>query len=239
MDQTTHTVEQDIKAIVATRLAIADKIRQLEQRMEEAIHHSKQAIHHVVQEGEMAVTRLATMGNGTRIVARYSRERPWMLFGAAVALGFAAGRLTSHGSRKIYPYYRPSAKGADVMPEEGKERRDRPEGVYTYYPNRPVTAFSASSEPHPQEQSGPAPFLFTLVEGLRDEVASELGHVQAALLQAGRRLVRDILRDLIPAPAQARPVEDGIRKPAADRESRETLPLDRLTTGRLDDRDRS
>jgi hypothetical protein len=52
---------------------------------------------------------------------------------------------------------------------------------------------------------------------LRDEVTSELGRVQAVLLQAGRRLIRDIARDLIPTPAQRRPVEDEVREPAVDR----------------------
>jgi hypothetical protein len=163
--------------------------------------------------------RVATIENGARLIAKHAQERPWVLVGAAVALGFLAGQLTGH-ARRVYPYYTPSAKGAGVMPEKGKVQGDRTDGIYPFYPNdspndSDEVGPSDTTGPHPARQAVQTPFLVTLIEELREEATAEIGHLQMVLLQAGRKLVRDVLRDLIPASTPHRPTEP--TKPVGDR----------------------
>ncbi|HSE57571.1 MAG TPA: hypothetical protein VLA99_02625 [Nitrospiraceae bacterium] len=216
MDQTTDAVEQDIKSIVATRAAIADKLKLLERRVEESFQSSREAIHRFVREGTIAMERAATIGNGARWIAKHAEERPWALVGAAIAFGFLAGRLAGRASRRVYPYYTPSAKGAGVMPEKGKAGETRTDGIYPYYPTGSVAGSpSAASGSPPTRQTVQTPFFVSLIEGLREEATAELGHMQTVLLQAGRKLLRDALRDLIPISTPHRPIEKG--KPVAGR----------------------
>lgn len=216
MDQTTDAVEQDITSIVATREAIADKLKLLERRVEETFHNSREAVHRFVREGTSTMERAATIGNGARMIAKHAEERPWALFGAAIAVGFLAGRLAGQARRRVYPYYTPSAKGAGVMPEKGKAGGNRTDGIYPYYPTGSVAGSpSAASGSRPARQTVQTPFFVSLIEGLREEATAELGHMQTVLLQAGRKLLRDVLRDLFPISTPHRPIERG--KPVAGR----------------------
>jgi hypothetical protein len=164
--------------------------------------------------------RAATIENGARLIAKHAQERPWILFGAAVALGFLAGQVTGHARRRVYPYYTPAAKGAGVMPEKGKAQGDRADGIYPFYPNDSPNESdgvgpSDAAGSRPARQAVHTPFLVTLIEELREEATAEIGHLQMVLLQAGRKLVRDVLRDLIPASTPHRPIEP--RRPVVDR----------------------
>ena len=216
MDQTPDALEQDMTSIVATRAAIADKLKLLERRVEESLHSSRQTIHQFMREGTRTMERAATIENGARLIAKHAQERPWMLVGAAVALGFLAGQVIGHARRSVYPYYTPSAKGAGVMPEKGKAQGDRTDGIYPFYPSdSDQIDLSEATGSRPARQGAQTAFLMTLIEELREEATAEIGHMQMVLLQAGRKLVREVLRNLIPASTLHRPIETG--KPVADR----------------------
>jgi ElaB/YqjD/DUF883 family membrane-anchored ribosome-binding protein len=201
MDQRAHDVEEDLKNILQTRLALADKIQTLERHVEATVESTK---HAAIDALDLARNKAAAFIESTTHQLDptvQAGRRPWMMVGGAVAVGLFAGLLEQRRrASAVYRYYPPEAQAADVMPEDG--RSDEPRGVYPFY---------GREQPHPYVRTGRAPddsqhlrspsatsdFLKpwqTLWNDLSSEVLRERDRLQDAVLETGRSLIHDVVR---------------------------------------------
>jgi hypothetical protein len=119
MDQRTSAIDQDLKHIVQTRIAIAEKLRLLEQRI---THQAEDVTMTCSQMVNRTTTNLHQLMDKTKSAMTPSpqvAEHPWLLLGGALCAGYAIGlieRGTRHARNGVYPYYPPGARGSRVMP---------------------------------------------------------------------------------------------------------------------------
>ena len=197
MDQRAHDVEEDVKSILQTRLALADKIEALERQVEATVESSKAAALDVL---DLAKNRAASFIESTTEQLNPSVQagrRPWLMIGSAVALGLFAGLIEQRRrSARVYPYYPPEAEGADVMPEDGNSHE--PRGVYPFYGREKARPYPRhvwfDSSEGSQSQSEMWKPVRALWDDLTGEVAQERDRLQNAVLHAGRSFIHDIVR---------------------------------------------
>jgi hypothetical protein len=197
MDQRAHDVEEDLKNILQTRIALADKIQTLERRVEETVQTTKSA---ALDALDQAKNRAADWIESTTQQLNPSLQagrRPWIMVGTAIAIGFFAGLAEQRGRRsRVYPYYPPDAAGADVMPERG--RSDLPSGVYPFYGREAPRRIEGSRRPQESRSGGSMAELWgplrDMWSELTDELAQERSRLQNTALHAGRSFIHDIVR---------------------------------------------
>ncbi|HTL61814.1 MAG TPA: hypothetical protein VL261_09225 [Nitrospira sp.] len=205
MDQRAHDVEEDLKSILQTRLALGDKIQTLERHVEATVESTKMA---ALDALDMARNRAASFIESTTNHLNptvQAGRRPWIMVGSAIAIGFFAGLLEQRRRAGIYRYYPSTAHAADVMPESGRSRE--PKGVYPFYGRehpRPPTATSlrwsadeSDEKETPRSQTALKDAwkpLQSLWDELAHEVSQERDRLQHAALHAGRSFIHDIVR---------------------------------------------
>lgn len=196
MDQRTTDIEQDIKGIVHTRVAIAEKLEMLEQQVEQKMERSKVAVRDLVDHTAEVVGDMVNKTKQTLDPLHQFGERPWVMLGGAVMLGYLAGilegRLRSPG---VYPYYTGGAPHeAPVMPSSSQQEEDEPRaGVYPYYPDP-----SGKQRARGPESSHGSGMASSLLQEVSKEMMEELDHVKAGLLEAGRTFIRDVTSQIVP-----------------------------------------
>lgn len=193
MDQTNDRIEQDVKEILQTRMAISDKLEMLEQRVEEKMERSRTAVQELVDHTAEVVEGMMDKTKQTLDPVHQFRERPWLMLGGAILLGYVAGLVeTKMRASGVHPYYPPDTEGADVMPPGGPEQAGQPEeGVYPFYGAGRGKSGEGASRPIPPHLS----FLQDVADGLMEEV----DRVKAGLVEAGRVFIREASSQLIPA----------------------------------------
>ena len=207
MDQRAHDVEEDLKNILQTRLALGDKIHTLERHVEATVESTKMA---ALDALDLARNRAAGFIESTTNHLNptvQAGRRPWIMVGSAIAVGFFAGLLEHRRRAGVYRYYPPRAHAPDVMPESGRSRE--PEGVYPFYGRehaRPTIAASlrwSADESDGDEMDSPRSRtalkdawkpLQSLWDELAQEVAQERDRLQHTVFLAGRSFVHDIVR---------------------------------------------
>ncbi|HKT34891.1 MAG TPA: hypothetical protein VJR03_08655 [Nitrospira sp.] len=201
MDQRAHDVEEDVKNILQTRLALADKIETLERQVEATVESTKAA---ALDALDLARNKAAGFIESTTHQLNptvQAGRRPWIMVGSAMAIGFFAG-LIEHRRRTsgVYPYYPAEADAADVMPEDGPSHERGP--VYPFYgreeprPSALASTFDDRSEglrPQAGILDAWKP-LRTLWDDLTGELLQERDRLQSAVLYAGRSFIQDIVR---------------------------------------------
>ncbi len=218
MDHKTSDVEEDLKEILRTRLALAEKIQLLEQRVEETVQGTKSAALDVIQQARNTAVdfvETTTKAIDPRVQAG---QRPWILLGSAMAVGFLTGFLEHRRKSGVYPYYPPKAHGAEVMPSHGNGQAQG--GVYPFYPG--------SSYPGSSEQSGETMDdgqsaadraldvlkpMASLWNDLTEEFTKERERIQHAALETGKAFVRDVGRIMVQS------LVDSLSRPGAPRSS--------------------
>lgn len=200
MDQRTSDVEEDLKDILRTRMALADKLQLLEQRVDEKVHGAKMAALAVIDHAKnTAVDFMESTTN--KLDPRVQAERrPWLLVGSAIAIGFLAGLAGLMDQRRegsIYPYYPPQARGADVMPSEGDWEPRR--GVYPFYPAHAESQPEHAGDGRAAEQGRGARGSFAALKQVSSlwgdftgQFAKERERLQGAALQTGRAFLQDL-----------------------------------------------
>jgi len=197
MDQRAHAVEEDLKNILQTRLALADKIQTLERRVQETVQTSKTVALDALDQAKTTAADWIESTTQQLNPSLQAGRRPWVMVGTAIAIGLVAGLAEQHrrGAR-VYPYYPPRASGADVMPERGQP--DLPSGVYPFYgreaPRRAEGGHSregARSNPPMAELWRP---LHDMWNELTQELAQERSRLQNTALHAGRLFLQDLVR---------------------------------------------
>lgn len=216
MDQREHDVEEDLKDIVRTRMALADKIQSLEQCIENTVRDTRETAMNTMETAKHKAMDWMTSGTGRLNSIELLGPRPPIIAGAVIAIGLMTIWMTQrrHPRRSgVYPYY-PHAEGTDVMSQ------DRRSGVYPYFPPRAEAADvmpqaaerpQGSGEPqstherqsHPnhetkrngseQHSSSFPQQLSEILHGVKAELLQERVRLQQAALQIGRSYVRDMI----------------------------------------------
>jgi ElaB/YqjD/DUF883 family membrane-anchored ribosome-binding protein len=210
MDQRANDVEEDVKNILQTRLALADKIETLERQVEATVESTKAA---ALDALDLARDKAAGFIERTTHHLNPSLQagrRPWIMVSSAIAVGFFAGLIQQRRRASgVYRYYPPDADGADVMPEDGESHE--PRGIYPFYgrekiygreKTRPYAGRRRFDEPSegPRSHSAiPAMSdvwkpLRALWDDLTTEVAQERDRLQNSVIHAGRSFIQDLVR---------------------------------------------
>jgi hypothetical protein len=195
MDLPDDRIQEDVKDILATRMAIADKLEMLERRVEERMERSRLAVKELVDHTADVVEDVMDKTKRTFDPIHQFRERPWLILGGAIALGYLVGMMENRmRSSRVYPYYTPDTEGANVMPEgersEDKERRH--EGIYPFYPGNGERQYSGAKE---SRKKSHVPFVHDIVS----ELTKEMDQVKEGIIQAGRDFIREISTQVVPA----------------------------------------
>lgn len=215
MDQRTSAIDQDLKHIVQTRIAIAEKLRLLEQRI---THQAEDVTMTCSQMVNRTTTNLHQLMDKTKSAMTPSpqvAEHPWLLLGGALCAGYAIGlieRGTRHARNGVYPYYPPGARGSRVMPgpAQPKAAAGKKEGVYDYYPQDSRASHKAAGADRG-----------SLWESVTHEFGQETEEATRMVIQAGRSLIFELARKAMPEIARTLGVNlstllsDDRRAPAA------------------------
>ena len=133
MDQRAHDVEEDLKNILHTRLALTQKIQLLEKRVEDTVQGTKAAALATLDFARNKAVDFVESATYHMNPSVQANRRPWIMVGGAIAVGFVAGLIEQRRRASgVYPYYPPKAAGADVMPSQAREA-EVPRGVYPFY----------------------------------------------------------------------------------------------------------
>lgn len=196
MDQRTTTIDQDLKDIVHTRVAIAEKLELLEQRIKDTAEGATMKFSQMLDETSHSVNQMVDKTKAALNPIHKVDEFPWLMLGGAIGVGFAIGMMESRSRRSgVYPYYPPGARASRVMPESARQpgaTTERKEGIYDYYPTgpRPRTRQSASHRSN-------------LWDGMSQEFTQEAEETKAVLMQFGRSLMLELARKMMPEIARS------------------------------------
>ncbi len=191
-------IAEDLKGIVQTRMAMAEKLGAIEQHVSSTMHHARTTM---TQLAEKTTSSVRDTMQATQVALDprvHAARHPWAFVGGTLVLGYAGGALFRRGWRiptGAVPYYPPGVRGAGVMPTSGSSSsEERPEsGVYPFYPDR--------AEAHGSGNQGQAdgPGVWAEVErALHDE----LGVVRNGIIRFGVGFLRQMIRQTVPALVQ-------------------------------------
>jgi len=199
MDQRAHDVEEDVRNILQTRLALADKIQKLERHVEATVESTKMA---ALEALDLAKNRAAGFIESTTTKLNpnvQAGRRPWIMVGSAIAVGFFAGIIEQRRRSGVYRYYPPAAHGADVMPEDGTSHE--PSGVYPFYGHensRPSGRRRTESESEARQPQTALSEAWKPLQSIWKELATDFNQERDRLrntaLYVGRSFIQDIVR---------------------------------------------
>ena len=193
MDNGADRIAQDIKDIVQTRVAIAEKLGAIEQHVGTTMQHARTMMTQVADKTTSSVQETLQATQEAFDPRVHVARHPWVFVGGTVALGYAVSALYRRGWRinAVVPYYPRGAKSAGVMPTSGSSpsEREKP-GVYPFYPPREADHAS------PEQGRADQPTMWTELERA---VQDELGGVRSKAIQFGRGLIHDMVRQGVPA----------------------------------------
>lgn len=197
-------IVEDVKDIVETRTAIADKLDKLEHRFTSTVQEAKTMAEDFAGrtqsmiEGTMGSVKEAT--DPSRLVSNH----PWALVSGAIIMGFAMGRLLREEGNGVIPYYPPGSHAADVMPPTGADTTGR-EGVYPFSPH--AEEDDSSSRPRPSTRS-------SVLSSLKPVLAGSVSQLTEELMDIGKFALRAWLKEL----AQRERVRSSARTDSSSRE---------------------
>lgn len=196
MDQREHDIEEDLKSILHTRMALMDKLQSLEQRVEGTVRGTKETAMDTIEAAKHKALQWVTSTTGQLTSYEMLRRRPPIVAGGIVAMGLLAAWMIQrkqYGRSGVYPYFPPQTKGADVLPQE-----ERP-GVYPYYTPQARGAKALPQGEDSRQRSGESHAtslsrqVSEFLDGLKGEVTHERTRLQQAALQIGRSFARDMV----------------------------------------------
>jgi ElaB/YqjD/DUF883 family membrane-anchored ribosome-binding protein len=196
MDKGADCIAQDIKDIVQTRIAIAEKLGAIEQHVGSTMQHARTTMTQVADKTTSSVHDTLKATKEAFDPRVHVTRHPWVFVGGTMVLGYAVGALYRRGWRidGVVPYYPRGAKGAAVMPTSGSPSTEQQDpGVYPFYPHR--EADNASKEQGRSDR-------FTLWTELERVLQDELGVVRSGFVRFGRGLLHEMLRQAVPALVQ-------------------------------------
>ncbi len=195
MDQKTTAIDQDVKDIIGTRVAIAEKLELLEQRIIDTAEGATMKFSRMLEETNETVNQVVDKTKAALDPVQKVDEYPWLMLGGAICVGFAIGLMDSRSRSErsgVYPYYPARARASRVMPESARETGattdQQAQGVYDYYPTGP------------QSQNTHRTSLWS---SMSREFGQEAEEAKAVLLEAGRSLLTELVRKAVPEIARS------------------------------------
>ncbi len=193
MDQGASRIDEDLKDILHTRMAIADKVEQLERHVQERVERTRRAAMDTVSHVKDTAADLVEQAAQKLDPVRQIEQRPWTMLAGAVAIGYLAGILEERARRGgVYPYYPPGADAASVMPPPGQSAEEGESGVYGFYPSSPSAAASGPAAAQERRDR-------SVAQELGQELVQEIDHLKYELVEAGRSWMRVLFREIIPS----------------------------------------
>lgn len=187
MDQGMDRITQDVKDIVETRTAIADKLEKLEQRFASSVEETKMIAENLADRTqsviENTVDSIRKATDPSRVVSHY----PWVMVGGAVMAGFALRQVFRNSRSGVMPHYPPGSRGANIMPQS-PSNTDSKEGKYPFYPPR---SSDDASRPMPSSSATTAS-LFTYLSPV---IAEGLRQVKGDLVAIGTSALRTWIKE--------------------------------------------
>ena len=193
MDKGADRIAQDIKDIVQTRMAIAEKLGAIEQHVGTTMQHARTMMTQVADKTTSSVHETLQATKEAFDPRVHAARHPWVFVGGTVVLGYAVSALYHRGWRinGVVPYYPRGAKSAGVMPMSGSPSSEREKsGVYPFYPPREEDHAS------PEQDRADRPKMWAELERA---VQDELGGVRSHVIRFGRGLIHDMVRQAVPA----------------------------------------
>ena len=195
MEEGADRIAQDMKDIVQTRLAIAEKIGAIEEHVGTTMQHARTTMTQVANSTTASVQETMQATREAFDLRLQAERHPWILISAAVVAGYGFGSLC-HRDRRIrsgvVPYYPREAHGAPVMPKNDSSSSERQKpGVYTFYP--------PPQEGNTKREGQDRADRFTVMGELERAFHDEIGNVRGKLVGFGRGLIREMLRQAVPA----------------------------------------
>ena len=219
MDQRTSAIDEDLKSIVHTRVAIAEKLDLLEQRIKDTAEGATMTFSRMLDHTTESVNKMADKTKAALDPVRKVEEYPWLMLGSALCAGFAIGLLESRTRSQhkgVYPYYPPGAHASRVMPESARQTgtsdqatTGKTKGVYDYYPTGSQSYATRSA------QEGTSVW-----DSMSQEFKDETEQAKNALMQVGRSLMFEVARKMMPEIARSFGIDLSTLSPSADRSSR-------------------
>ena len=196
MDQRTTTIDQDLKDIVDTRVAISEKLELLEQRIRDTAEGATMKFSRMLDETSQSVNQMVDKTKAALDPVHKVDEYPWLMLGGAVAAGFLIGLMDARNRYRsgVYPYYPAGAHASHVMPEEGRQKQaesSRREGVYEYYPSRPSPGRQAE-----RKQT-------SMWDSIVKEFSQEAEQAKSVLIEVGRSVMMEMARKMVPEIARS------------------------------------
>ena len=198
MDQRTSTLDQDLKDIVDTRVAIAEKLELLEQRIKDTAEGATMKFSRMLDETTQSVNQMVDKTKAALDPIHKVDEYPWLMLGGALCVGYAIGLLESRTRSQrsgVYPYYPSGAHASRVMPEVARQEgtaADQADGVYDYYPTGPRSQKSQETD-----------HRTTVWDSMSREFSQEAEQAKTVLLQVGRSLMLELARKMMPEIARS------------------------------------
>lgn len=197
MDKGAERIAQDMKDIVQTRAAIAEKLGAIEQHVGTTMQHARTMMTEIKDKTTSSVRETMQVTKEALNPSVHVTRHPWVSVGGAVVLGYAVGAIYRRGRRITsggVPYYPLGTKSAAVMPTSDSSAPERREsGVYPFYPNP-----EAEHGEGVRGRNNRSTIWGQVERALQDE----LGAARSGLIRFGRGLVREMVRQAIPALAQ-------------------------------------
>mgnify|MGYP001157464717 CR=1 FL=1 len=187
MDKGMDRIAEDVKDIVETRTAIADKLEKLEHRFTSTVQEAKTMAEDFAGRTQSVIED--TMGSVKEATdpGRLVSNHPWAIVSGAVIVGFAVGRLFKEGENGVVPYYPPGSQAANVMPPSGADTTGR-EGVYPFYPH--ADEDNSPARPHSSDRS-------SVLRSLKPVVAGSVSHLTDELIDIGKFALRAWLKEFV------------------------------------------
>ncbi|MGE0469338.1 MAG: hypothetical protein AB7L09_22695 [Nitrospira sp.] len=189
MDKGMDHIAQDVKDIVQTRTAIADKLDKLEHRFTSTVEEAKMMAEDFADRAQAVVEDTVESVKEVTDPSRLASNYPWLMVSGAIMTGFAVGRLIAQEQTRVIPYYPPGSHAANVMPESASEPTTK-EGVYPFYPQSSVDESSTSTS----STSSPTSSILTYLGPL---IAEALGQVRGDLVEIGKSTLRTWLKEAV------------------------------------------
>lgn len=189
MDKGMDRIAEDVKDIVETRTAIADKLEKLEQCFSSSVEEAKMIAENLVDRTQSVIDDTIKSVKEATDPTHLVTQHPWLMVSGSIMVGAALGRVFSEERQGVVPYYPPGSQAASVMPASGSESTTK-DGVYPFYPH-------GSSEEGPRVKaadSSAAPSLFTY---LGPVIAEGLSQVKGDLLEVGKSVLRAWIKQAV------------------------------------------
>lgn len=99
MDTGADCIARDIKAIVETRLAMAEKLGALEQHVGITMQHARTTMTEVADKTTSIVRETIHVAKAAIDPSVHAARHPWVFVGGALVLGYAVGTIYRRGRR--------------------------------------------------------------------------------------------------------------------------------------------